>query len=384
MLMFPTLIAIPWRVSCCGGITAVGGKDCGGDPNDFDKWKCLCGHNKNEKMNYYYHALVDCIKRHRAHLSGSTPLWETIQTELYTTYFKGFMKVTIQTLKDRWKMIQSETRKKFDLSNGFDTHPELKPFDRLVLSLMKEIEAEESKRIVTARDSAAVTEKTNLTRSVIVPVNAKVKQVNAELYRMREKGAAETSSSIAAASSSADEGFNSSAFDAHSFGEDFSEEDINPTTANETPKKTKKRKGQQDDSTEAEVTKKSSRRQSSPTKVDPIAQMIGDVIGCDAAATAAAAAVAAERDAAERELNRQRFAQDRELEKERLEAEIALKREQIKSDKERFDRIMGGVEGILRVGAALVKDIFSSKREKRRDRERRRDSDDDDNEEELE
>jgi hypothetical protein len=195
MLMFPTLIAIPWRVSCCGGITAVGGKDCGGDPNDFDKWKCLCGHNKNEKMNYYYyHALVDCIKRHRAHLSGSTPLWETIQTELYTTYFKGFMKVTIQTLKDRWKMIQSETRKKFDLSNGFDTHPELKPFDRLVLSLMKEIEAEESKRIVTARDSAAVTEKTNLTRSVIVPVNAKVKQVNAELYRMREKGAAETSS----------------------------------------------------------------------------------------------------------------------------------------------------------------------------------------------
>jgi hypothetical protein len=49
-------------------------------------------------------------------------------------------------------------------------------------------------------------------------------------------------------------------------------------------------------------------------------------------------------------LKRQRFAQDRELEKERLEAEIALK-----SDNERFDRIMGGVEDILRVGDALVK-----------------------------
>jgi hypothetical protein len=122
------------------------------------------------------------------------------------------------------------------------------------------------------------------------------------------------------------------------------------------PKKKKKRKAHQDDSTEAEVTKKSPRRLSFPTKVDPIAQMI---------------------------------------EMAELMTQPLLNRPGAWAWKITFgsrncfleganqDRIMGSVEGIFRLGAALVKDIFGSKREKRRDGERWRDSDHDDDEEEL-
>ena len=145
----------PWNVFSCGGASVHGTSSCGYVETIFI---CNCPDRNREKFNYTLHYdLLTNVYRSKMHiveylyprqkmekwdafvamLQKSDTIWATYKRQRGVKYE--------EKLSNAMKLV-SKRHGVGQYANGFESHPDVTPFDKLVLEIIKDIEKEKLKK----------------------------------------------------------------------------------------------------------------------------------------------------------------------------------------------------------------------------------------------
>jgi len=139
---------INWRNPCCGGSLAHGTVNCMRDAKGI--WRCVCA-NKPKNFDYeIHHQIAVQVFSKKLHLEKSGEKWDAEILQMFTLgSFKKYQQIQGKTMKERFfNTMVEEVEKRHALgdSAGFEIHPEISPYDKVMLTMMKEIETADAKK----------------------------------------------------------------------------------------------------------------------------------------------------------------------------------------------------------------------------------------------
>ena len=142
-------VKINWRNPCCGGKLVHGTENCRRD-EDTGVWRCACV-DKPKNFDYEVHHIVATyVLFKNLHLEKSGDKWDECISKLFQDgALKTCVPISGKNLKERFfKNMIKNTQERHALgdSAGFETHPDVTPYDALMLKMMKEIESVEAKK----------------------------------------------------------------------------------------------------------------------------------------------------------------------------------------------------------------------------------------------
>ena len=132
-----------WRQPNCGGIAVHGSKECVLIETS-GKYICFCL-NKPKGIDYEicYH-LAQAVYVNKLHLNNSGEAWDKVTFDLFSTgKFKLYLQVQSKTLTERFfsTMIKEvSSRHSLGDAAGREAHPDITPYDELMLKMIKAIE----------------------------------------------------------------------------------------------------------------------------------------------------------------------------------------------------------------------------------------------------
>ena len=145
----------PWNTFCCGGITVHGTSTCGMVETSY---VCNCLEKNKDKFNYTLHYdLLANVYQHKMHIveylhpRQKMERWEDFvgmlqkSNTIWATYKHQRGSKYEEKLSNAIKLV-SKRHGIGSFANGFETHPEMTPFDKLVIQIIKEIEIEKMKK----------------------------------------------------------------------------------------------------------------------------------------------------------------------------------------------------------------------------------------------
>ena len=132
-----------WRLPRCGGVLINGTADCIlNDETGSRECKCL---NPIKNFNSEMHmSFAQAVYIHKLHITKSEKEWEPIMNKLFTEgALKNCKAVQAAAMKTRFFVdMVSATEKKHglnDFATGFEAHPDVTPYDELMIKMIKEI-----------------------------------------------------------------------------------------------------------------------------------------------------------------------------------------------------------------------------------------------------
>jgi hypothetical protein len=134
--------SVPWRIPKCGGIDIHGLETC---CFDGTVWNCCCL-KKPSGFHFEYHFyFAQHVYLKKLHLSVNCTLWDECAANLFSTgALRGFRSVQGEAMKSRFfDTMISDVSKRHDVgvgAAGFECHPAITPYDKLILKMIKEIE----------------------------------------------------------------------------------------------------------------------------------------------------------------------------------------------------------------------------------------------------
>ena len=146
-----------WRTPFCGGVSVHGLNGCSDDISEGPR--CVCT-TKPNNFNYQLHyMLAQAIKLENLHMDVNCSKWDDFAGKLFTTgSFNKYQQVIGGSLKIRFfNTMINEVSKRHGVgnyANGFETHPELTPYDILLLLMIQEREIAEEKKKLAAEKKA--------------------------------------------------------------------------------------------------------------------------------------------------------------------------------------------------------------------------------------
>lgn len=142
--MSQTKKVLEWRKPLCGGHEVNGSKDCSVDEKTgVETCNCVM---KPKGFNYPLHYIIaQAVFLRKAHLSKHLSDWEVVTFHLFDSGgFKNYSPVQAQTIKTRFfdNMVSSVSQKHGigEYATGFETHPEVTPYDDIMLKMIRAIE----------------------------------------------------------------------------------------------------------------------------------------------------------------------------------------------------------------------------------------------------
>ena len=139
----------PWNVFCCGGASVYGTSSCCYVESNFI---CNCPDRNREKFNYTLHYdLLTNAYRNKMHII------EYLQPRQKMEKWDAFVAM-LQKSDTIWSTYKRQRGVKYEIklvskrhgvgqyTKGFESHPDVTPFDKLVLEIIKDIEKEKLKK----------------------------------------------------------------------------------------------------------------------------------------------------------------------------------------------------------------------------------------------
>jgi len=145
----------PWQVFYCGGVEIYGTANCGYVDSNFI---CNCPEKLKEKFNFALHYdLLTNIYQHKMHIieylypRQKLEKWEEFVSMLQQSdsIWSRYKRQKGCKYEDKLANSIKLVSKRHGIgahANGFETHPELTPFEKLVLLIIKDIEREKQKK----------------------------------------------------------------------------------------------------------------------------------------------------------------------------------------------------------------------------------------------
>ena len=145
-------VKIKWRAPLCGGFSVHGSIHCVPIEEAGGEIECHCV-SKPVNFNYEIHHLIPIsVFGKRMHLDKNCERWEVFCGQLFsdTGTLKKYEPMQGKTLKDRFfnTMIE-ECSKRHGVGKyaiGREAHPDLTPYDSIMLKMIKEMEDAEARK----------------------------------------------------------------------------------------------------------------------------------------------------------------------------------------------------------------------------------------------
>jgi hypothetical protein len=158
---------VDWRSPTCGGSAVNGTEFCILD-EETNKVDCKCI-NPPKAFNATTHfILAQAIFNGKYHLTRECAQWEMLAQNLFSIgAFKKYSFVLGKTLKIRFDDQVKIIRKKHDLpeiidgvstSQGFETHPDITPYEALIIKMIEDMDQQITKKL---KEKTAETAKKN-------------------------------------------------------------------------------------------------------------------------------------------------------------------------------------------------------------------------------
>ena len=144
----PIKLKLGWRLPLCGGFLIHGSNDCVLDENT-NLIICKCP-RKPSNFNYEVHFVIaQAVFAKKMHLNKNGDSWDAFALTLFSDNggFKKYTQVQGKTLKERFfhTMVEEVSKRHGvgEFADGREAHPDVTPYDNLMLKMVEEMTKQE-------------------------------------------------------------------------------------------------------------------------------------------------------------------------------------------------------------------------------------------------